>query len=71
MSKITIRSSKPSPEGDNVEIMEIIVDSVADLPAKDYFPGRIIGHGSVAWCINDGIFCGMNSEGEWISQGEW
>ena len=68
MSKITIRSSKPSPEGDNVEIMEINVDSVADLPAKDYFPGRIIGQGSVAWCINDGTFYGMNSEGEWKEQ---
>lgn len=54
--------------GKAVEIMEIDVSTADELPAIDFFTGSIIGQGSIAWCINEGAFYGLNSDGEWVNQ---
>ncbi len=54
--------------GLSVVRMEIDVDSAEELPAKDYFSGRTLYQGSIAWDISTGDFYGMTSLGEWILQ---
>ena len=54
--------------GLSVVRMEIDVDSAEELPAKDYFSGRTLYQGSIAWDISTGNFYGMTSLGEWILQ---
>lgn len=68
---ITIRKNEPlgtEADGTPISRMEIDVDTAEELPVK--IKGVKLGQGSIAWCINDGEFYGMNSEGEWINQGE-
>ena len=67
---ISIRNEKfiAYENGLSVVRMEIDVDSAEELPAKDYFSGRTLYQGSIAWDISTGDFYGMTSSGEWILQ---
>lgn len=48
--------------------MEIDVDSAEELPEVDYFSGKILYMGSVAWDISTGDLYGFKSTGEWVNQ---
>ena len=48
--------------------MEIDIDSAEELPETNYFSGRTLYQGSIAWDISTGNFYGMTSLGEWILQ---
>ena len=68
---IKIRKNEPmgtDADGTPVSRMEIDVDNADELPVK--IKGVKLGQGSIGWCINDKAFYGINSEGEWINQGE-
>lgn len=52
----------------SVERMEIDVDAVEELPAPDYFEGKRLHQGSIAWVISTGEFYGMQSDGTWVNQ---
>ena len=67
---ISIRNEKfiEYKNGLSVVRMEIDVDSAEELPAKDYFSGRTLYQGSIAWDISTGDFYGMTSTGDWILQ---
>lgn len=54
--------------GLSVERMEIDVDTADELPAPDYFEGKRLHQGSIAWVISTGEFFGLNGDGEWINQ---
>ena len=54
--------------GLSVVRMEIDIDSAEELPETNYFSGRTLYQGSIAWDISTGNFYGMTSSGEWILQ---
>ncbi len=67
---ITIRNSTFIRFNDEVSVerMELDIDSAEELPETDYFEGKEIAQGSIAWDITNGEFYGLTSEGEWVSQ---
>ena len=67
---ISIRNEKfiAYENGLSVVRMEIDVDSAEELPETNYFSGRTLYQGSIAWDISTGNFYGMTSSGEWILQ---
>ena len=67
---ISIRNEKFIAYENSLSVvrMEIDVDSAEELPEIDYFSGRTLYQGSVAWDISTGNFYGMTSSGEWIIQ---
>lgn len=67
---ISIRNEKfiAYENGLSVVRMEIDIDSAEELPETNYFSGRILYQGSIAWDISTGNFYGMTSLGEWILQ---
>jgi len=52
----------------SVERMEIDVDNADEIPAVDFFEGKRLHQGSIAWVISTGEFYGLNGDGEWINQ---
>ncbi len=67
---ISIRNEKFIKYENNKSVMrmEIDVDSAEELPAKDYFSGRTLYQGSIAWDISTGDLYGFKSTGEWVNQ---
>lgn len=51
-------------------IAEIDADSVAELPAKDAFEGRILHQGSVAYIVKEGKAAVFSGDGRWYINGE-
>lgn len=54
-------------EGKSVEMMDIYVASASELPSVDYFEGRLIAEGSIAWDISTGTFYGF-ANNTWYAQ---
>lgn len=52
----------------NLVLVEMALDSSADLPEADYQTEQILAQGSIAWDISTGDFYGLNSAGSWINQ---
>lgn len=52
----------------NLVLVEMALDSSADLPEVDYQTEQILAQGSIAWDISTGDFYGLNSSGNWINQ---
>ena len=67
---ISIRNEKFIKYENNLSVvrMEIDIDSAEELPETNYFSGRTLSQGSIAWDISTGNFYGMTSLGEWILQ---
>lgn len=67
---ISIRNEKFIKYENNLSVvrMEIDIDSAEELPETNYFSGRTLYQGSIAWDISTGNFYGMTSLGEWILQ---
>lgn len=57
-------------EGANKSIVraELFCDSASDLPAVDAMDGTEFAMGSIAYCIEEGIFYVLNSSGTWKPQ---
>lgn len=54
--------------GLSVVRVEIDIDSADELPEVDYFSGRKLYQGSIAWDISTGSFYGLTSTGDWVLQ---
>lgn len=75
MTKMQILDSKPLVQRDTddrwITLLELAVDTTADLPAPDAFPEWTIAPGSVAVVATTGSIYGMGFDGSWVlwSQG--
>lgn len=75
MTKMQILDSKPLVQRDTddrwITLLELAVDTAADLPAPDAFPEWTIAPGSVAVVATTGSIYGMGFDGAWVlwSQG--
>lgn len=49
---------------------DIMVDTVAELPAVDSIPNIHLTMGSIGYVINDAEYYVLNSAGTWVKNGE-
>lgn len=70
MTKIQILDSKSMVQRDTdgrwITLLELAVDTAADLPGDDYFPEWTIAPGSVAVVAATGSIYGMGFDGSWV-----
>ena len=70
MTKIQILDSKALVQRDTdgrwITLLELAVDTVADLPGTDDFPEWTIAPGSVAVVTTTGSIYGMGFDGSWV-----
>lgn len=70
MTNVQILDSKAIVQRDTdgrwITLLELAVDTVADLPASDAFPEWTIAPGSVAVVATTGSIYGMGFDGSWV-----
>lgn len=66
MYKIIDRKTYETDEGHNVDICDIIADTLDDLPSTNDISNDMIGFGSWAYIISDGSHRVLTSGGDWV-----